>query len=131
MQELLDRLNAMLAQQAELSVYIADAAAQLKELGHNVNDANVAGLKHRITAAGWDWQELVSKSRRQDLVIRRAICYDYLQRKGLTLKFIGKIFGGRDHSTIINGLCVLHDCKISQFWMYEEFKSAFYGEQNL
>jgi len=132
MQELIDKLNNLMAQQAEISSAIAETSKQLNSLGFsNLPDIYAANLHHKVTAAGWDMKELVSSCRRDDLVVKRAICYDYLKRKGMTLKFIGRIFGGRHHTTVLHGLCLVHDMKTTDYYAYETFKAEFYGEQKL
>lgn len=47
-----------------------------------------------------DYEKLISKSRKSEVVIARQICMYYLKFKTkLSLKAIGEYFGGRDHTT--------------------------------
>jgi chromosomal replication initiator protein len=55
-------------------------------------------------AYGVTKDELLSHQRHRLLVEARAHCYWLLRKQGLSYPHIGRIMGGRDHSTIIYGV---------------------------
>ena len=55
---------------------------------------------------GIDINKITSKSRSRDILNPRYVCM-YLFKElldNMTLKGIGKYFGGKDHATVINGI---------------------------
>lgn len=54
------------------------------------------------------WQlsqiQLIVRSRKRHLVIKRQLVQKYLVQKGFTLKETGQLTGGYDHSTVINSI---------------------------
>ena len=54
--------------------------------------------------------DLLSNSRKQELVYARQICWYLLKTQyGLTFKKIGSLFGGKDHSTVMHGCDVIEE----------------------
>lgn len=54
--------------------------------------------------------DLLSNSRKQELVYARQICWHLLKTQyGLTYKKIGSLFGGKDHSTVMHGCDVIEE----------------------
>lgn len=52
--------------------------------------------------------QMKSKSRRRQVVTARHLCIYFLRlNTQLSLKYIGNLFGGRDHTTVLNSLSVV------------------------
>ena len=67
-------------------------------------------------------ETIKSKSRVKPLPEARFICYELIKyNTELSLKSIGKIFSGRDHSTIINGLKAVSDWKHTDVEFRQKF----------
>lgn len=56
------------------------------------------------TDAGFTYAEIVGRARSGPLVAVRAVCCRILRERGMSYPQIGRVLGGRDHSTIINAL---------------------------
>lgn len=63
-----------------------------------------ATLSNWIDAQGLSTSAYFNKSRMRAFTHRRYVAWYYLREMGMTYEAIGKIFGGRDHSTIMNGI---------------------------
>jgi chromosomal replication initiation ATPase DnaA len=62
-------------------------------------------ILHRIAIDnGCTFNELVGPSRARRVYLARCIAYRALYTQGRTKRAIGKIMGGRDHSTVAHGL---------------------------
>lgn len=74
--------------------------------------ATMDQVMRAVTLAGYDLQRVISKSRkRPTLYIRYAVAYLllYWTKPRMSLKAIGEVLGGRDHTTIMNIEKVLKD----------------------
>lgn len=88
---------------------------------------NDVGQVMRIVEAvehvtGMHFDEINVKRRTEDLVTARHLfMYMLREQTKMTLSTIGKILGGRDHSTIIHGVCV------AEYWIANP---TFYRREN-
>ncbi|MGI9463002.1 MAG: helix-turn-helix domain-containing protein, partial [Aestuariivirgaceae bacterium] len=56
-----------------------------------------------VATTGHSWSELISKRRSRDLArARQAGMYLLLTHTNMNLPQVGKLFGGRDHSTVVH-----------------------------
>lgn len=104
----------------KLELDVADRNARILALGHRVSELEGLGLTDsegkrsvaEIVAAvlvnfpDVTWEEIKGIRRQQRLIIPRQLCmYEVArQRPDLSLPRIGKIFGGRDHTTILHAV---------------------------
>jgi chromosomal replication initiation ATPase DnaA len=51
--------------------------------------------------------EIMEKNRKGDRPLARSLCYKYLRDCGYTYHYIGKMFQGRNHATILHSLRTL------------------------
>lgn len=66
---------------------------------------------------------LESKLRKREVVVARQICCYFLQKRcKLPLKTIGRLFGGRDHSTVIYAINTINDLMDTQKAFKQEIK---------
>lgn len=66
-------------------------------------------------------EEIISRSRRRDIVDSRAICFFILYMEtNMTLKRIGYEFGLKDHSTVINGKQIYHQIISQKIYPVDE-----------
>jgi chromosomal replication initiator protein len=64
---------------------------------------------------GIHFQQMVSRSRRQDIALARHICMWMIRHyKLMSLVAIGELFGGRDHTTCISS------CNTINNWMFSD-----------
>ena len=70
-------------------------------------------------------EEIVSSSRQRGIVEARWIAiYCVHRRMNLSLQRIGQVFGGRDHTTVINALKQIKDRKAYDADLYDKLEDA-------
>ena len=70
-------------------------------------------------------EEIVSSSRQRGIVEARWIAiYCVHRRMNLSLQRIGQVFGGRDHTTIVNALKQIKDRKTYDADLYDKLEDA-------
>lgn len=119
-----DQLKAVYAREVsyskKLELDVADRNARILALGHRVSELEGLGLTDsegkrpvaEIVASVLEnfpdvtWEEVKGIRRQRNLIIPRQLCmYEVArQRPDLSLPRIGKIFGGRDHTTILHAV---------------------------
>jgi chromosomal replication initiator protein len=58
----------------------------------------------------WNIKQLTSKSRKTEVVYARQVCYYLLRKKTkLSVVAIGRMFGDRDHTTIVHAIGALQN----------------------
>ena len=63
-------------------------------------------LRDRCKEIGVEYSDIVGISRKRDITIpRQRLMYEVYEKfPGLSLPQMGRMFGGRDHSTLIHGI---------------------------
>lgn len=78
-------------------------------------------IKCVLTYTGFPLHKIVVKSRERELVYARQLCFYFLRQKTtLSLKTIGAMFGGRDHTTVIHGNETIMDLLFSDSRVKED-----------
>jgi chromosomal replication initiation ATPase DnaA len=86
---------------------------RVKDETHSVNEAAWLRVQEAVcNATGLKWSDIVSKSRRGDIVNARKLFIYFSRQKMpyLSLSKLGKMLGGKDHSSILQ-----------QYKKFEEF----------
>lgn len=82
----------------------------IKSFYKNQEDTAKAIIKIVCKHFGIDTKEIMNQSRKHELVICRQISILFIKDKTtLTLKAIGSLFDGRDHSTVVHSLNTVQD----------------------
>ena len=85
--------------------------------------ARVFDVVGELTGATRD--EIVSSSRQRGIVEARWLAmYCVRNRMNLSLQRIGQVFGGRDHTTVINALKQIKDRKAYDADLYDKLEDA-------
>ena len=98
----IDRRRHSAAMAQRLDAMPARARAQPQAVGYYMTrDRKIRQLL--VTHSGFEWDQLTSHSRAQNLVrARQAAMYLLLRHTHLNLSQVGALFGGRDHTTVIH-----------------------------
>lgn len=78
-------------------------------------------------ALGYEVTEICSKSRVSDLVLARHICFYIAYKNEMhSLTQIGKSIGGRDHTTVLNGIKRIEGYRYTKDNLYIQYMDAIY-----
>ena len=67
-------------------------------------EKNLKDIAEIAEAHGYTVADILGPSRRKKLVAVRRLCILMLREKGYSTTEIGRVLGGRDHSTIVHAL---------------------------
>lgn len=100
-----------------------------RRLLRDISDEKFASIVNAVcNALDLSSEELFGQSKRRKCAWGRAIAFHLLRKTTpLTLKEIGNLFGGRDHSTVIRGTEVYDDL----IEVDKEFKQVVYSVKEL
>lgn len=80
------------------------------------------------------YQLMVDRTREREIVQARHLAMSFIkQHNTISLSQIGKIFGGRDHSTIIHAIDIVQDLRLNRYYneLYLKIEERVNKELNL